>query len=354
MDCNFKEPTLTAKKTLYKVLRGKVQVEVLTKYLKEHGMVGLLSAYARKGYIPEEPGLEESAAEDTGLDTLGEEDLFALCEEAAKKVQYERFVRASRRLVEINKSVGLKFDVYLAEIRMLLLLEQEKEAAAVIKRTESLIELGVDWGRKNKFKVYCGMFCMLEKEYHKAAELFFDSLSTFEGEEFVTYRELVHYSVFCGILTLSRAEIGKKLIDSSEVREVIKDIAGAEEIVGSFYECDYSKFFSCLVLFAEELLDDAWLKDRADYFIYMMKVRIYNQLFMSYKAISLEQMSGIFGVRREYVHADIETMILREDVLCKINHSNMMIYNTPAEKKDGITAQTEELSHKIQKMISTE
>lgn len=351
MDCSFKEPTLSARNILYKVAKGGVEAEVLRKYLKENEMDGLICYYSKKGYIREEvlPEVPE-----TELDGLSEDELMALSEKYAKGVWHAQFIRATRRLTEINKSLGLKFDTYMAEIRMLLLLEQEQEVAAVIKKTESLLELGVDWGRKNKFKVYRGMVHLMEKNYPKAAELFFDSLSTFEGEEFVTYRELVHYSVFCGILTLSRADIGRKLIDSSEVREVIKEIPGAEEVVQSFYECNYAQFFACLAVFGDQLLEDAYLKDRADYFVYMMKVRIYNQLFMSYKAISLDQMSAIFGVRREYLHGDIESMILREDVLCKINHPNMMIYNTPAENKDQIKGQAEELSHTIQKMIASE
>jgi len=350
MDCNFREPSLEARKLGYKVGIGAGKKETLVKYLEENEHIGILNDYARKGRIEYEIEEEEAEIETEGM---SEEEILARSEKAAQEVKYELFLYLTRRLTEMNKSIGLKFDVMCAEIRILLVLERDSEAKVALQKTEHLMELGVDWGRKNKFKVYKGLLSMLEKDYRKAAELFLDALSTFEGEELLTYRELVHYSIFCGLLTLSRAEIGQKLMESSEVREVIGEIDGAGELVESFYECNYFQMFSYLVEFSESLLEDVNLRGTVDYFVYMMKVRAYNQLFTSYRAISLAQMSSIFRVRREYILRDIERMILREDLQCKISHSNMMVYNTPAETKDTLREQAEELSHTIQKIISS-
>ncbi|OAG28976.1 26S proteasome regulatory subunit N7 [Nematocida displodere] len=349
MDFDFSVPTLEARKRLYSVHRGKEEAEALLVFLQEHGMSHLIRDYIQKGYIS--PAHDNAMETEPDLELMNEDELKELADKLSAEVSYERFLQTTQRLFTKNRSLALKFDAYTAETRMLMLLERLPEAEELVRKTESLLELGIDWGRKNKFKVYRGLFRMREKEYLKAAELFLDALSTFESEELLTYRELVHYTIFTGMLTLPRNEIGKRLIESSEVCEMIREIPSATELIQSFYECSYQEFFHHLAVFSEGLANDVNLKDSGDYFVYMMKVRTYNQLFMSYKAISVEQMSAIFRVSSGYVLKDIEGMILREDILCKINHQNMMIYNTPPESKGGLREQAEELSHTIQKLI---
>lgn len=349
MDYNFKEPTLEPRRILHRIIQGKETKEALAKYLQEKQMHGVIRDYVRKGYIN---GTLPMEVEQEIEEELVEEELLSMAEKAAAEVEYEHFVRVSRRLFEKNTSLALKFDAYTVQIRILLVLERENEISGLIKRIEGLIELGIDWGRKNKFKVYKGLYYMIEKRYERAAEQFLESLSTFEGEELVKYQELVKYTIYTGMISLSRAEIKKRIIESSDVCEVVKEMPGAYEVVLAFYECNYSEIFSWLCQFADIFADDIYLKDRADYFVYIVKVRAYRQLFMSYKAISLEQMSSIFRVRQEYMHKDIESMILRSDILCKINHQNMMIYNTPLKTKNTLENQAEEISHAIQKIIA--
>ncbi|KAI5185906.1 26S proteasome regulatory subunit N7 [Nematocida homosporus] len=350
MDFSFREPTLEVKRVQYRVVQGKDTVDTLETYLRDRNMQGLLREYIRRGYLTGEMPMEMESE----LGDAPEEELMAWAEKAAKEVEYEQFVRVTRWLFEKNTSLALKFDVYTAEIRMLILLERNSEISLLIKKIEGLIELGIDWGRRNKFKVYKGLVHLLSREYREASRQFSESLSTFEGEELLTYLELVRYTIFCGMISLSRLEIEKNLIDSSEICEVIKELPGAREMVHAFYECSYANLFSWLAVFSKSLYEDMHLQDRVDYFVYLVKVQAYAQLFMSYKAISLEQMSLIFGVSTEYIHRDIESMILRGDLLCKINHQKMMVYNTPAQPKDTVAIQAEEISHTIQKMISSE
>lgn len=349
MDFAFPKPVLEARRILNKVQRGEKTQQELVEYLEKEEMKCLLRQYARKGYIEEHN--DRSMQIDQDLEEKTEDELREIGEQLSKEVDYDSFLLVVQRLCNINKALALRFDAYTAEIRMLLLLERNREAEQVLKNTDKLTELGLDWGRRNKFKTYKGLFCMQREAYREASELFLDALSTFEGEELITYKELVHYTIFCGMLVLPRQEISKRLIESSEVCEVVKDIDGAHELMVSFYECNYTCFFENLVRFASTLAQDVNTKPRADYFVYLMKVRAYGQLFMSYKAISLEQMADIFRVRPEYIIKDIEAMILREDLSCKINHQSMMIYNNAKPIANAMEVQEDTLSHIIQKMI---
>ena len=69
---------------------------------------------------------------------------------------YEGFVLVTRRLFLKNNSLSLKFDAYLCKIRLLMLLERDNEAEYMVSQCCELVEMDVDWARKNKFKVYQG------------------------------------------------------------------------------------------------------------------------------------------------------------------------------------------------------
>jgi 26S proteasome regulatory subunit N7 len=47
----------------------------------------------------------------------------------------------------------------------------------------SLIDEGGDWDRRNRLKVYRGMYCMSIRDFKKAAGLFLDTVATFTSYE---------------------------------------------------------------------------------------------------------------------------------------------------------------------------
>ncbi|CAL9058829.1 unnamed protein product [Musa banksii] len=56
-----------------------------------------------------------------------------------------------------------------------------------IDKAKNLFEGGGDWERKNRLKVYEGLYCMSTRNFKKAASLFLDSISTFTTDEIFSY-----------------------------------------------------------------------------------------------------------------------------------------------------------------------
>lgn len=50
-----------------------------------------------------------------------------------------------------------------------------------------MIEEGGDWDRRNRLKVYEGVYCMAVRDFKKAANLFLDTISTFTSYELMDY-----------------------------------------------------------------------------------------------------------------------------------------------------------------------
>ena len=77
--------------------------------------------------------------------------------------------------------------------------------------TISLFEEGGDWERKNRLKVYEGLYYMSTRNFKKAADLFLDSISTFTTYELFPYDTFIFYTVLASIISLDRVSLKQKV-----------------------------------------------------------------------------------------------------------------------------------------------
>lgn len=78
----------------------------------------------------------------------------------------------------------------------------------------SLIEEGGDWDRRNRLKVYQGLYCVAIRDFKQAAELFLDTVSTFTSYELMDYKTFVTYTVYVCMIALKRPDLREKVGDS--------------------------------------------------------------------------------------------------------------------------------------------
>lgn len=88
----------------------------------------------------------------------------------------------------------------------------------------SLIEEGGDWDRRNRLKVYRGLYAMQTRDFKTAAVNFFEAMSTFTSTELMDYRTFVKYAVFCCMVALPRSDLKAKVSKkgSSLINFIIK------------------------------------------------------------------------------------------------------------------------------------
>ena len=75
----------------------------------------------------------------------------------------------------------------------------------------SLIDEGGDWDRRNRLKVYRGLYTMSIRDFTKAAGLFLDTIATFTSYELMDYKQFVTYTVLCCIISLERTKLREKV-----------------------------------------------------------------------------------------------------------------------------------------------
>lgn len=81
-----------------------------------------------------------------------------------------------------------------------------------IIRAKALIDDGGDWDRRNRLKVYEGMYLISIRDFKGAVDLFLDTLATFTCTEFMEYEDFVKYTVLTAALTLKRPDFKSKVI----------------------------------------------------------------------------------------------------------------------------------------------
>lgn len=130
-----------------------------------------------------------------------------------------------------------------------------------------LLEKGGDWERKNKLKVYEGIYRLIVRDFQAASKLFVEVIPTFNCPEIMSYEKLVTYSVLTGILNMDRVSIKKKIIDSSEAIVYLMKLPDIKECLESFYQCRYGDFFRVFVNIIELVRNDSYLQLHLRYFI---------------------------------------------------------------------------------------
>ena len=74
-----------------------------------------------------------------------------------------------------------------------------------------LIEEGGDWDRRNRLKVYQGLYSIAIRDFKTAAVLFLETVSTFTSYELMDYETFVTYTVYVSMLALDRPQLRDKV-----------------------------------------------------------------------------------------------------------------------------------------------
>nr|GMC58408.1 26S proteasome non-ATPase regulatory subunit 6 homolog [Ipomoea batatas] len=265
-------------------------------------------------------------------------------------------------------AVGQKMDLVFYTLQMGFFDMDFDLISKSIDRAKNLFEEGGDWERKNRLKVYEGLFCMSTRNFKRAANLFLDSISTFTTYELFPYDTFIFYTVLTSIITLDRVSLKQKVVDAPEILTVIGKIPYLSEFLNSLYDCQYKAFFSA---FGQKEQYVSWLDDKGtgitehiklDRYLhphfryYMREVRtvVYSQFLESYKSVTIEAMAKAFGVSEDFIDTELSRFIAAGKLHCKIDKvAGVLETNRPDAKNalyQATIKQGDFLLNRIQKL----
>ncbi|KAJ3369239.1 26S proteasome non-ATPase regulatory subunit 6 [Kappamyces sp. JEL0680] len=210
---------------------------------------------------------------------------------------------------EKTAPVGYKIDILFCLIRIGFFHQDNSLIDKNIVKVKTLIEKGGDWDRRNRLKVYEGLFLISKREFKEASSMLLDTLATFTSTEMLEYKEFVNYAVLIGAFTLSRPDFKTKVLNSPEILECIHQISHLSDYASSFYNCQYATFFKSLAELEKTLKMDVYLHSHYRYYVREMRIRVYSQILESYKSVTIKSLATSFGVTEEWIDGDLAQFI---------------------------------------------
>lgn len=278
----------------------------------------------------------------------------------AKSLFYIRIGDKDKALEQLKETesktvaVGQKMDLVFYTLQMGFFDMDYDLISRSIDRAKNLFEEGGDWERKNRLKVYEGLFCMSARNFKKAANLFLDSISTFTTYELFPYDTFIFYTVLTSIITLDRVSLKQKVVDAPEILTVIGKIPYLSEFLNSLYECRYKAFFSAFSGIAEHIKLDRYLHPHFRYYMREVRTVVYSQFLESYKSVTIEAMANAFGVSEDFIDMELSRFIAAGKLHCKIDKvAGVLETNRPDAKNalyQATIKQGDFLLNQIQKL----
>ncbi|NWV00321.1 PSMD6 ATPase, partial [Upupa epops] len=213
----------------------------------------------------------------------------------------EGALTAFRKTYDKTVALGHRLDIVFYLLRIGLFYMDNDLITRNIEKAKSLIEEGGDWDRRNRLKVYQGLYCVAIRDFKQAAELFLDTVSTFTSYELMDYKTFVTYTVYVSMIALDRPDLREKVIKGAEILEVLHSLPAVRQYLFSLYECRYAAFFQSLAIVEQEMKKDWLFAPHYRYYVREMRIHAYSQLLESYRSLTLGYMAEAFGVSVEFI-----------------------------------------------------
>ncbi|KAK7476519.1 hypothetical protein BaRGS_00032267 [Batillaria attramentaria] len=258
----------------------------------------------------------------------------------AKAEHYSRIGDKAAALTQFRKTydktvaLGYRLDLVFHLIRLGLFYMDHDLINKNLEKAQTLIDEGGDWDRRNRLKVYRGVYCMSIREFKEAATLFLDTIATFTSYELMDYPTFVTYTVLCSVIALERPQLREKVVKGSEILEVLHGLPKIKRYLFSLYDCHYGDFFLSLAEVENLMKNDRLLAAHYRFYVREMRIMAYAQLLESYRSLTLDYMADAFGVTVDFIDQELARFIAAGRLHCKIDKVGGIVETNRPDSKN--------------------
>ena len=271
---------------------------------------------------------------------------------------YDQALTQFKETISNTKSFNTKIDS-LFEICHIGLLQKDLDLLKeYLEKIKDLLKEGGDWEKKNRLKVYEGLYLLFNRNFKEAGKNFLDALMTFTSYELFDFKTFVFYTAVINIISVDRKTLKEKIIDNSDVLSCINDIPHLQKFLNTFYDGEYEQFFKELYFIIQVLKKDFYLSKHYNYYINEMRVKVYSQFLQSYKTVTMDNMAKVFGVSTNFIDRELSNFISQGRINAKIdkvsgiiecnhNEENVDLYQATIRDSDILISKI----HKLSKLL---
>jgi len=231
----------------------------------------------------------------------------------------EKALVSYRVTTDKTVSLGHRLDIVFAVLRIAFAFNDTDLLKRNIEKAKSLMDEGGDWERRNRLKVYEGLYQMIIRNFKAASLLFLESVSTFSSTELMPYNKYIFYTIIVSMISLDRPEIKKKVIVNSDILTIINQIPFASQFVESLYNSRYHEFLVALADITDEMKKDRYTAPHVRYYTRELRIKGYGQFLESYKSVTLKSMAQDFGLSISFLDNELSRFISAGRLNAKID-----------------------------------
>jgi len=246
-----------------------------------------------------------------------------------KEKSIESYEKTATKTIALGQKIDITFDL----LRIAFAFPDLPLLKKYIEKAKVFVEEGGDWERRNRLKVYEATYLMWIRQFTRASKLFLDSISTFSCTEIMSFQQFIFYTVILSCNCLERPELKSKIIDSSEVYSVLRELPVAEGFLNSLYRCNYSQFLISLAEVSDSLKMDRYFEKHVSFYVREVRILAYTQFLESYKSIKMQNMATQFGVSFDFLDRELSRFIASGRLHAKIDKVGQIIETTRLDDK---------------------
>ena len=271
---------------------------------------------------------------------------------------FEQALTHFKDTIEKTQSFNTKIDS-IFEICHIAILEKDYNLLKeYLEKCSDLLKKGGDWEKKNRLKVYQGLYFIYTRNFQNAGKNFLDALMTFTSYELFDFKTFVFYTAIINTISVDWKTLKEKIIENSDVLSCINEIPHLQNFLNTFYDGKYAEFFKELYYIIQVLKNDFYLSKHYNYYINEIRVKVYSQFLQSYKTVTMENMANVFGVSTNFIDRELSNFISQGRINAKIdkvsgiiecnhNEQNIDLYQATIRDSDILISKI----HKLSKLL---
>lgn len=251
---------------------------------------------------------------------------------------------------------GRKIDANMEKARIAFFNLDNNKLKATITEAKRLNDIGGDWDRRNRLKIYEAHYLMNIRELNTAASLLLDCVATFSCTELCSYSQFMFYTLLLNVIYLDRNTLRKKIINDPHVITVIRELPNVQSLVSSIYNCNYKGFFESMLAVHQEMQSNRFTAPLSTYLIREYRVLAYSQFLEAYKSVMLSSMATAFGLSSvDLLDRELSRFIAAGRINAKIDKVGDIVETRRPDRKNSqyqeVIKKGDILLNQVQKLI---
>lgn len=252
-------------------------------------------------------------------------------------------------------TIGKKIDITMEKARIYLFTMEITKLKETITVAKKLNDLGGDWDRRNRLKIYEALCFLMLRDFRQASSLFLDCIATFTCVELCSYTQFMFYAVVTSIISLSRTDLRKKMINNPQVIAVLRDSPVLHRFLHSFYKCEFAEYFQALVQVFPRISEDRFIGPHISHLMREYRVIAYSQFLEAYRSVLMSSMAKSFGISLQLLDLELSRFIAAGKLNAKIDKVGDVVETCRPDRKNGQYQETikkgDALLNQIQRLV---